>query len=58
MDRLKWALIGAVTCLLIILAVQRGQPWYGCINRPGYVYVVDSRACLPLGALTPAVHPR
>ena len=57
MDRIKWALIGALAALLIILVAESRQPWFRCFDRPDYVYLVSEKACIPRGALVPAVEP-
>lgn len=51
---LSVALIGAVMATTTIGIIQSAQPWSRCIDRAGYVYVVDSKACVPFGALIPA----
>ena len=48
------AVAGFAIAAIAIATYQHAQPWYGCIDRAGYVYVVDSRTCVPFGALVPA----
>lgn len=51
---LSFSFLAGVAVALLWMATVPGVSAIACTQRPGYVYVVDSHACVPMGALVPA----